>query len=213
MSDYYSISRDWQGETVVCIASGPSLTDADVEKVRKAHAQGKCKVIVVNDNYLKAPWADHLHFCDAKWYEWHHRKEEFKSFTNVITTLADNVPDSRVKRLCKGEQKGLSALPDTINHGSNSGYQAVNIAVLRGAKKIVLLGYDMQGQKTDKDIKMHWFGDHKIKTPPAVCNIWLDCWPSAKECLDFLEIKVIQATRETSLDIFPRQSIGAALCG
>jgi hypothetical protein len=40
------VSRGWEGETVVCIASGPSLSKEQVEVSKQF------KTIVINDNYL-----------------------------------------------------------------------------------------------------------------------------------------------------------------
>jgi len=55
----------WFTAHVVCIASGPSLTRADVERVREwrqeAGAPTKRRVIVVNTSYKIAPWADALY--------------------------------------------------------------------------------------------------------------------------------------------------------
>lgn len=56
------------------------------------------------------------------------------------------------------DQPGLSKEPNTVHHGGNSGYQAVNLAghLIDWSGRIILLGFDMMidGAKT------HWFGDH-----------------------------------------------------
>ncbi|HCZ48509.1 MAG TPA: hypothetical protein DCZ11_05850, partial [Gammaproteobacteria bacterium] len=49
-------------------------------------------------------------------------------------------------------EPGLSASPLRIHQGGNSGYQALNLAVLLGAERVILLGYDMHGG--------HWHGRH-----------------------------------------------------
>ena len=45
--------------------------------------------------------------------------------------------------LKKGQKFGLESARDTLAHGNNSGYAAINLAVHLGAARIVLLGYDM----------------------------------------------------------------------
>ncbi|HDY5476679.1 TPA: hypothetical protein RQ695_006640, partial [Pseudomonas aeruginosa] len=60
-----------------------------------------------------------------------------------------------------GELLTLSANPfgiktARIEHYRNSGGGAVSLAIARGAKRIILLGYDMQ--KTNG--QSHWHGDH-----------------------------------------------------
>lgn len=53
----------FRGETVFCLACGPSLTQETVEKLR-----GR-RVIAVNSSVYMAPWADVLFFTDAGWFE------------------------------------------------------------------------------------------------------------------------------------------------
>lgn len=51
---------------------------------------------------------------------------------------------------------GLSKTDGLIHQGQNSGYQALNLATIWGASKVLLIGYDMklQGRVT------HFHGDH-----------------------------------------------------
>lgn len=53
----------FKGETVFCVASGPSFT-ADVAEKLKGH-----RVIVVNSSVYDIPWADVLLFTDGGWFE------------------------------------------------------------------------------------------------------------------------------------------------
>jgi hypothetical protein len=55
---------------VVCIASGPSLTAEDVERVRAAGHP----VIVTNTTFRLAPWADVLFGMDSKWWKEYHKE-------------------------------------------------------------------------------------------------------------------------------------------
>lgn len=57
---------------------------------------------------------------------------------------------------------GFSKTAGLIHQGQNSGYQALNLAVLWGAAKVILLGYDMRlhGKQT------HFHGDHQGLTNP-----------------------------------------------
>jgi hypothetical protein len=55
--------------------------------------------------------------------------------------------------------------------GHELGYQAVNLAYLLGAERVVLLGYSM---KPLPDGRMHWFGDHPIKTHASIFSSMLN---------------------------------------
>ena len=51
-------------------------------------------------------------------------------------------------------QRGLGH--DRVHFGGNSGFQAINLAFLWGATRIILLGFDCKAV-AGKD---HWFGQH-----------------------------------------------------
>lgn len=144
-----TIDRLWPGATVVCVGTGPSLTRDDL-----AFCRGKAPLIVINDAYQWAPWADVLYACDDKWWLWHKGAPSFqgKKYTLSTSKWAGVEPLRNVGRT------GLSLDPSGLCTGHDSGYQAINLAVLFGATKILLLGYDMRGD--------HCFGSHRDKSRP-----------------------------------------------
>lgn len=93
-------------------------------------------------------------------------------------------------------------------HFSNSGAAAVSLAAARGARRIVMLGYDCQ--RTGG--KAHWHADHG----GGLGNTGsLDKWPAlfaqlAAHCAR-LRVQVVNASRETALTCFPRQPLEQAL--
>lgn len=155
------VKKLWVGQTVACIASGPSLTVEQCEMVRAAGVHA----ITVNDSYRIAPWADLTYFADPKWFAWNRDREEWKAFAGQKCTIWSSlfkVDDVEVHVLKNFGGEGLSFDPTGIMTGSHSGYQVLNIAMLSGAKKILLLGYDC-GRVNGKK---HWFGDHPDGTEP-----------------------------------------------
>jgi hypothetical protein len=101
----------------------------------------------------------------------------------------------------------LSMNPTTLCLGQNSGYQAINVAVLLGARKILLLGYDMQ---RGEDGARHWHEDHKIPTPNFYPK-FLKHFPTMIEPLAAAGVEVWNCTRRTALDAFPKVSLEDAL--
>lgn len=82
-----------------------------------------------------------------------------------------------------------------ISGGGNSGFQAVNLAYILGAKTILLLGFDMFGD--------HYFGKH-----PSV----LDVASPFKKFIESFEtitkdIEIINCSRMTNLNCFPKKRI------
>jgi len=203
---YGVIERSWEGDTVACIASGPSLTQADVDYVR-----GKARVIVINASYVLAPWADVLYCADAKPFRWYWKKGPqgfadmpMRDFKGQIYCLTPGTElDKRVVLLRRGVQTGLSANPSVLNTGNNSGFQSINLAVLKGAKRIVLLGFDMQqGLKKEE----HWHPDHPNKSRsnyPALRGHF----QSLVDPLKALGVQVVNCTRRSALKTFQQMPL------
>ncbi len=106
---------------------------------------------------------------------------------------------------------GVYGLPSTgAHHYQNSGAGAIAFAARRGAKRIILLGYDCRhtGGKT------HWHGDH----PPELANAGLvGEWPEHFAKLDrFLKMnkgpEIINATPNSRLSLWQKRSLSEALC-
>lgn len=196
---YATVTRSWHGETVVCIAGGPSLTQADVDACR-----GRARVIVINDGYRVAPWADVLYACDAGWFRWHvDGVAAFAGLKYTITPAARRFADVQV--LKDTGEDGLELDPTGLRTGRNSGYQAINLAVHFGASRILLLGYDMKrGNKT------HWFGDHPNRQHPPLAS-FVPFYQRLAPVLKKRGVEVVNCSRETALGCFPRATITDAL--
>jgi len=204
MATPWSVPRDlFAGRTVAVFASGPSLTKADCESCRDAGFA----TIAVNDAFKFAPWADMLHACDAKWWLFH--AQEALNFEGVKVTLDDSLPFAAVNCLewregdgPSGVTTGYSDNPALIRTGGNSGYQAIHIAALGGAKRIIMLGFDMRAISG----KSHFFGDH-----PLPLRNENDCWakvfvPAFRTLAPELQsrgVEVINCTMGSAVDAFP----------
>lgn len=203
MRDPYAIPRRWPGSTIVCLGTGPSLTAEDV-----AFVQGKAPVIAVNDAYRLAPWADVLYACDAKWWDVHQGVPSVAGMKLTLEARAEQWPG--VRGLARTGDRGIETDPTGVRTGQNSGYQAMNVAVHLGARRILLLGYDMAPSAEGRS---HWFGDHPLRLRrPSPYALFRDRFASAVEPLAALGVEVINCSRQTALTCFPRQSLAEALC-
>lgn len=192
------VPRLWPGSTIVCIGTGPSVTQADVDVVR-----GKARVIAINDAHRLAPWADVLYSCDGQWVDWHHGVTGFQGLKYSMTVNRKKWPDWKVVR--NGGEKGLSLDPSSVCTGRNSGYQAINLAVHLGAKRIVLLGYDMSRDPAQR--KSHFFGEHPKRPKPSPYSQFLLLFETIKKPLARVGVEVVNCTRRTMLDCFPKRSL------
>ncbi len=196
----HSVERLWPGETVVCIGTGPSLTQADVDVCR-----GKARVIAVNDAYRMTPWADAIYACDDRWVTWHKGVPEFQGLKYSMTVTKKW---AEWRRMRNDGLEGLCLSPDGLRTGRNSGYQAINLAVHLGAKRIVLLGYDMS---RDKNGRSHFFGEHPRRATPSPYHSFVKCFDSLVKPLAKLGVEVVNCSRRTDLKVFPRMELAEAL--
>jgi hypothetical protein len=103
---------------------------------------------------------------------------------------------------------GVMKQGNAIYLGGNSGYQAVGLALHFGARRVILLGYDMQatGGRT------HWHGNHaKLGNPLP------DRYPEWRRQFSAMNrelpegVEIVNATRESALTSFARMPIEQAL--
>lgn len=198
------VPRIWDGQTAVCIASGPSLTQQDVD-----YCRGKARVIVINRSVQLAPWADVLHGCDARFWRWH--RDEALAFQGLKFAMERELDNDCGQIVLKnGGIWGLSTDPTTLCNGRNSGYQAVNLAVLLGVSRILLLGYDAQAGEQGES---HWHRSHPNNHNPSdmVFRSWVGAFKSLIKPLADLGVTVVNCSRRTAIDAFPRQPLEEAL--
>jgi len=186
---------DWSGRTVVCIASGPSLTSEDCEMVRAAGHP----VVVTNTTFRLCPWADTLYAYDTHWWKRYH--EEAKAGFSG---------------------RRFAAYPAAANYGAepslglpwmrtfhNSGACAISLAVAGCAAKIVMLGYDAGMGPAGET---HWHGDHPQELSNAAS---MSAWPLqfklAARDAQRKGVAVVNASRRTRLTCFPRGELEAEL--
>lgn len=196
------VPRLWPGETIVCIASGPSLTREDVDFVR-----GKARVIAINNAYQLAPWADVFYACDARWWKehWPHVKP-LAGLKYSLQVPGAKKPDA-VVCIRKTGRGGLEIDPSGLRHGHNGGYQCINLAAHLGAARILLLGYDM---RLGTGGKGHWHPEHQWRVSPSF-NTWIALFRTLVEPLKARGIEVVNCTRVSNLDAFPRVDLETAL--
>lgn len=107
------------------------------------------------------------------------------------------------------DQGGYCEDPSKIHTGRNGGYQALHVAALFGAARVVLLGYDFQATNN----KSHWHGDH----PPGLSNSrrryerWHEPMAMLARDLERRGVEVLNATRVTALRCFRRIELQEAI--
>jgi hypothetical protein len=104
---------------------------------------------------------------------------------------------------------GLSLDPECLVTGHNSGYQAINLAVLAGAKTVILLGYD--GHTPKQGEKTHWFGDHPRREPDAVFELYRKSHAAGAAAIKAAGVCVINCSPGSAIKAFEKMELSDAL--
>lgn len=201
----------WSGATVVCIASGPSLTVEQCHMVQRwrfdDRAYAMRRVIAINTTFRRALWADVLYACDLQWWN-QYMTEVTASFRGELWTQDRKAKALGVKHVKSERSAGLNKTPGVINQGSNSGYQVINLAWQAGAARIVLLGYDMQSTGG----ALHWHAPHPAAWhQPLPYALWLEQFDALARDLIAADVPVLNCTESTALKAFQRARLETVL--
>lgn len=187
-------------KTIVCLASGPSVTRGDVEQCRSL------PIIAINNSIDLAPWATVLLGGDLKWWRW---RSGMPSFAGDKVTChraaADAYPD--VRWLQPTGIRGFESEPGKVRTGRNSGYVAIQLAAQMGAMRIVLLGYDMRASDTGEH---HWHAPHPDGSHPGFDR----CLPLFDDLVEPLRsrgIAIVNCSPTTALRAFPCRPLSEVL--
>ncbi len=145
-----------------------------------------------------------MYACDWRW--WHHYIGSVRQgFGGECWTCSEQARDEFGLYWIRGAPgDGLHTDPDTILHGMNSGHQAINLACVFGAARILLLGYDCQHTGG----KSHWHGDHPRYLGNARCvSQWAKGFKQQSIHARLRGIEIINCSRATALQCFPRREL------
>jgi hypothetical protein len=205
---------DFENKPVVCIATGPSLTAQQIEYVRVAREENRCRVIAINEAGLReylplaAPWADVLYAADRTW--WRHYQPQFDGYKisgelvkqetvmlnrkqvdlpAVNTTVLEVVPDDKPLQ--------RHAIGYAVS-GGHSGFQALQLAITCGASKTILIGYDC-GTSYARNCHVDRPEQFKRQTN-------MDGWvvPYRRIRSEWPNDEVLNASIQSKIDAFPR---------
>lgn len=173
------IPRKYEGETVVILATGPSLSEEQVNYVK-----GKARVITVNNSYQLAPWADIHVACNDNWWDYYWKNDEVlrNMKADKYTRYQHQADEFGITFIDSIVKDGLSKDPSVIHINKGSGPIAINVATLSGFKKIILLGHDMKfandyngRYKKAGSTPRHYFGEYPKE---------MQHFPQSKESVD-----------------------------
>lgn len=207
-SPYAVIPRLFPDSIIVCVGTGPSLCAADL---RELYHDQRAVVIAVNDAY-RVVAADVLYAADVRWWQWHVNVPDYDM--PRLKYVADAAALEYRRALIPihvTKRDGLETKPIGVSSGGHSGYQALNLAVHFGARRIILLGYDMQSAVDDPlRHHAHALGEHPDQSHPTYASR-IGVYETIVQPLIDLQIDVINASRASAITAFRRLPLHAAL--
>lgn len=195
--------KEWEGQEAYIIGGGHSLKTFNFERLRGRN------VIGCNDAFrLGSGICPYCHFGDASWFT--KTSKELEQFAvhggGKVVTNAPSLFNVRVDWL-----KHMHRLKLGIGEGNvlgfnfSTGASAINLAILLGATRIFLLGYDLCAEA---DGNTHW---HQYRNRP----IHTETYPRFRrgfqaiknDLVKYPNVSVVNVTDGTSaLDVFPKAS-------
>lgn len=196
---------DWRGECVAIIASGPSAKVAPVELLRD-----RIHVVVVNESFKLAPWAEVLYACDYAWWALHKGVKEFKGLKLSHDLRACNEFGlHRIEIEKVGANELLVERPSYVGAGGASGFQALNLAVQFGATGVLMIGMDCTLANGE-----HWHGRHPAPmNNPCESNVlrWRKAFDGAAGRLQSIGVDVVNCSPASALLNYPKLGVEQAL--
>ncbi len=197
----WKIEPVWQDQEVFIIGGAPSLENFNFNLLKGLRTIG------CNDAYLHGKEICNIVlFGDYNWYE--HHEDRLVNFEGTVFTSLPYFTASPFRCphwlwwLQRVNSVGL--FKDKLGFNYNTGGEAINLALLMGAKTIYLLGFDMH---RDKNGRTNYYPNKVDPNQPD--NIYDRMLKAMNLLPDILKKKfpgtsVINITDDSSLDAFPK---------
>jgi uncharacterized Rossmann fold enzyme len=198
--NYTYIDPIFLGDTVYVVGGGPSLKGFDFNLLKDK------TTIAINRAFLHLPFAQVLYWSDTRFYEWF--AKEIDLFKGIKVTCRPQPKKADIINLLNTGKTGLETMAYGLRDGGNSGYAAINLAYHLGARKIVLMGFDMQtnGKET------HWHeGYSSTANTDTMERLMVPNFSTLVEPLEKRKVKIYNASLDSILTCFPKISLEEAL--
>lgn len=225
----WNIPKIWDGGECWILGGGPSLTEQfDIPRhVISEVISGKLPpnayspymsaihdkhVIGVNGAFRIGNWIDIVTFGDPSWFL--ENRQRLRSFPKIKVGFCD-VAESRryindeVKYVPRYGAKisGITEKKNLICWNKNTGFASINLAYHLGAKRIILVGFDMD---VDSLGRQHWHSFYRRNAAPPKKSPFprhLKHAPAVKQDADRLGIKIINASPNSKITVFEKSTV------
>ena len=194
----------WEDKTAFVIGGGPSLIGFDWDLISKH------RIVGVNDAYLLGPFIDYNIFGDNVWFK-HHRDDMPHATCIHVGAIEKPLDGYPFVNWMVRVQRRHSESPGHIGWYGNTGLSGICLAVLLGATRICLLGFDM---KLDEDTGEANWHDNPLNGPNAnVYPRFIEAGKALAESLRIArpDVTVLNCNPDSALDAFERVTLESVL--
>lgn len=187
----------WSGQDVYAIGGGPSLTNFDWNILKGKYTIG------CNSAYkLGKEICQICFFGDGGF--WKEHKKAIESFQGLVITNSKEFRKQSPPWLFVVERKSKGCFKDHPGWNGNSGACIVNLALILGAKRVCLLGYDMKA----KGNQVNWYRKPGEKKPAPYNRFALAFNVIAAKYKElFPGTEIINVTDDSDLNVFPKVGV------
>ena len=192
----------WEGRQLFVVGGGPSLAGYDLGRLREhgwvlgvnrtADYWPVDAVFTIDYQFLRRRAADL-----AGW-----AARGIETYAAVADDY-DRPPIPGVTYLKRVSMDGISLDPSVIANGLNSGFGGLNLAVLKLARRIILLGFDLQ--PVAKDQPTHWHSGYDWGGARASVSHY-ERWASRfRQAVSMIPpgVEVLNANPDSAIRAFP----------
>ncbi len=242
MKAAWQIPNIWEGGEVWILGGGPSLIDCfgipqDLVSAVRSRKESissyspylakihKKHVIGINVAYQFGNWVDVCFFGDMEFFLNH--KAGLSKYTGLVVSSDKHTAKQdlhwvkylpiEVRKSVPSYQRhlGISTHPKAVAWNYNSGASAISLAAWMGAKRIILVGFDMT-LNTNKN--QHFHNEYRsesadkffpVKNLPF--NRHLAGFPFIRRDADKMGIEIINTSLNSAITAFPKVNINELL--
>lgn len=195
---FWKPEKTWDGLDVFIIGGGHSLRSFDWDLLKPEMTIGCNMAFSLGEDICKL-----CIFGDSKWFKVF--ESELERYKGIVFTNVPQLAKSRLSWLWIMTRKMNGLHHTALGWNGNTGASAINLALLLGAKRVLLLGFDM---KLSENKKSNWH-DRIIQGPrQSVYPMFVKQFGRVASDLTkkFPGCKIINITDDNRLSMFP--SIG-----
>jgi hypothetical protein len=200
MKNLWTPEKEWEGQEAVLIGGGSSLRDFDFSTLKGKNTIGCNNAFRLGSEIIKI-----CLFCDATYF--HKVKHDLEKFQGRIVSDSPDLAAFKIPWLLKMSRVrwGLTEDQGKIGFNYSTGAEAINLAIILGATKIYLLGYDLCHNEQGKS---HWHDKYPKITPKDSFNRFDRGFEQIyKELCRFPQVQVWNVTDGSSkLPLFDRMT-------